>query len=140
MDKQEAIDNLRVTVRASLAVVPQPTWQSFASEYMKHTEPTMDEHGRIWDIVNDRLDTFGGGSGMHPIIPARREWYCCKVVYHILLALDYYRKANWVNSTMECQEALTQMRNICKLTKQSVEAFCSQVARSLYGADAIVEN
>ena len=136
MDRNEAIDNLRVTVRAALAVAPQATWQTFGHEYLRHTEPHTEGRDLLYDIVTDRLNTLGPNS--QPLLPAGREWHTCEVVRHFLLALDYYTKEDYMNATLECEHSIEIAYKTSQLTRHAVGAFQQQVKRSLYGKDAIL--
>ena len=136
MDRKEAIDNLRVTVRAALATAPQPSWQKFGHEYLRHTEPHTEGRGLLFDLVNARLDTLG--VSIHPVLPGRREWYTCKVVKHFLLGLDYFTKDDYMNASLECLNSMEASVTVAELTNKCVVEFCNQVRRSLYGKDAIL--
>ena len=133
-ERQEAIGNLRVTVKALMAVCPLKMWQEYAEAYLQQTEPL---DGSMIGLLHDWCtDTLEADKHVYPFVPNKKRWYEAKAMGYFLQALDNFKQADYLNTANECYAALRTLEDVVGMTAQTIAAFRQQVGRTLYGNDA----
>ena len=129
IDRQEAIDNLRVAIKATLLVVPQHEYRIWAQQYLTASEPTTDMD-ELRDWAEDSIARLAGWQPWSGPGRARACWFAVK---EIGLALSHYTLGHYQNVTMHALEAATMCMVIGEASQKLVKGFVGNLEDSLYG-------
>tara|TARA_Y100000310_G_scaffold318529_2_gene372757 strand:- start:686 stop:1219 length:534 start_codon:yes stop_codon:yes gene_type:complete len=130
MDRKEAIDNLRVAVKASLLTVNHRIYRDWAYKYLEQTEPLNEGLAEIKDSATDRIEFLAGFQPWSSPGRARNCWY---IVQHIVHAVEYFHKESYQNCCNEALSAAHLCVSVTDKTRKLVHTFTRQIEASCYG-------
>ncbi len=130
MDRQEAIDNLRVAIKASLLTVPQHEYRVWAQKYLEQTEPTMDGLSELRDRASDSIADLVGWQPWSNLGRAKDCWYA---IQHICAALKRFSEENYQAACNDALDATKLCLTITERSKKLVAGFAADIEMSMYG-------
>ena len=128
--RQEAIDNLRVAVKATLLVCPQRTYRLWAQKSLEQSEPLMDGLDEIRDMATDSIEALAGWKPWQTLGRARECWFAIREICraHKRYAVDDYH-----NASLHCMTASKLCMEISKRSTSEMLVIVRSLERSLYG-------
>ncbi len=130
IEKREAIDNLRVAVKASLLIVPVPEYRAWAQLYLKTTEPRVAGLDSLIDWANDSIAHL---AGWEPWTGPGRVRDCWFIIRDICEAHQLYSKGGYHNATMTALSAANKCLEVGRRSNELMLGFVQNLEMSLYG-------
>ncbi len=130
IDRKEAIDNLRVAVKATLLVCPQHEYRIWAQKYLEQTEPRMEGLDEINDMA---VDSIAELAGWRPWTNLGRARECWLIIRDICDAHQQFGQERWQNATSCALAAAKRCLGVGERSQAQMLGFMRNLERSLYG-------
>ena len=130
IDRKEAIDNLRVAVKASLLVVKTRDYRVWACKYLEQTEPRVEGLEELNERAKERIAVL---TDMQPWRSCGRARDCWRIVTNIACAHRWFTEDDWYNSSLVAVEVANKSRAVAERSLDEIRIFQQQLEVSLYG-------
>ena len=130
IDRKEAIDNLRVAVKATLLVVHFQDYRVWAAKYCEQTEPRVEGLEELDERAKERIAVL---TDMHPWRSCGRARDCWRAVTDICHAHRCFAHDDWHHSSVMALNVVGACGVIVERSLTEIRDFQKQLEVSLYG-------
>lgn len=129
IDRQEAIHNLRITVKSILLVSTQPEYRAWAKGYLAQTKPAIDI-GILADWAEDAIVELAGWQPWESMGRERDYWFAIR---SLGAALDRFAAGDYYSATIFARAAIIGCNEIAIKSQGVIAGFVQSLEVSLFG-------